>query len=121
MKKNKYNGKRKFIRDIKSLKDIERYARKNMQKSKRDGSEMLGNSVILYESIINVENEIGILVPYEYFEKSAIENFKEYHKRISKKEINKLFYQLMSAGVVFIPKKGFVERVVSKRRFDENI
>lgn len=79
---------------------------------------MIEKAIILYESIINIENKIGMLIPYEDFEKSAKENFKEYHKRTSKKEINMLFYKLMSAGVVFIPKKGFVERIISKRRLD---
>ncbi len=84
-------------------------------------AEMIEKVIIAYESIINVENKVGLLVPYEDFEKSALENFKEYKKRISKKEINELFWKLMSAGVVFIPKKGFIQRIISKRRFDENI
>ena len=121
MKKNKYHGKRKFVKNVNGLNDIKKYARKNIQNSLNNGDEMIEKVIIAYESIINVENKVGLLVPYEDFEKSALENFKEYKKRISKKEINELFWKLMSAGVVFIPKKGFIQRIISKRRFDENI
>ncbi|MDO8563665.1 MAG: hypothetical protein Q7R87_01515 [Nanoarchaeota archaeon] len=119
---SKYHGKREFVRDIKILKDIERCARKNMQKSKSDGVDMIEKSIIVYDSIRNLEDKIGLLIPYSEFERSAKDNFKLLNKRISKKEINKVFWKLMSAGVVFIPKEGFIENLISRKRlFHENI
>ncbi|MEK6910582.1 MAG: hypothetical protein AABW82_02305 [Nanoarchaeota archaeon] len=119
---SKYHGKRKFVRDINSLKDIERYARKNMQKSKKGDSDMIEKVVIVYDSIRNLEDKMGLLIPYSEFERSAKDNFKLLNKRISKKEINKLFWKLMSAGVVFIPKEGYVENFISREMlFHENI
>lgn len=94
-------------------------ANKDIMRIKNNDSMMIEKIIRVYDSIIAIENKMGILIPYPYFERSVISNFKESKKKISKKEINKLFYKLMSAGVVFIPKKGFIERVINSEVLNE--
>lgn len=65
--------------------------------------------LFVYESLLRLEQKIGILIPLEYIEKELIKS----KFKFTKKEIKGILTKLLIMGTVFYPRKDFVARVIA--------
>lgn len=71
------------------------------------------NALSIYESMIRLESVYGKHIPYlvlrEHVQKKALYN----SENISDTSFTKVFWKLMCSGTIFIPREGYVQRVVT--------
>lgn len=70
-------------------------------------------TAIVFDSILNLEREIGILLPLEDLIKNIKDDAKRYNEKLKVKEIKEILKILLLTGIIFYPKKDYVERFSS--------
>jgi hypothetical protein len=83
---------------------------KNNKFSKKD---IVLKTSIIFDSILNLENKIGILLPQKDLLKQIKEDAKRYNEKISIAEAKEIIYIMLLTGVVFYPKKNYVTRITA--------
>ena len=80
--------------------------------SKKEVSEarVLEKPFLVYEDILRCEDKLGKFLPREFLEEFVAKQNKKRKLKVSKKELDKIFDTLLSAGVIFYPRGGFVQR-----------
>lgn len=81
-------------------------------------TETIRNTAIVYDSILNLEKRIGILLPLEELTKQIREDSKKHGEKIKVGEINEILKALLVSGIVFYPRKGYIERISAYKNFN---
>jgi len=64
----------------------------------------------VYEALLSLEEQLGKFIPFEELEK-FIKSYKKIKPKISVRELHSLLNKLLASGVIFYPRKGFVQRI----------
>ncbi len=74
-------------------------------------------TAIVFDGIINLENKLGILLPEDQLIKQIRDDAKRYNEKIKVEEIKEILHTMLLAGIIFYPRKNFIERITAYKEF----
>ena len=101
----------KFAKEQKERRNIDELLICFLKKDKVKIEEVT-KALIYYQTICQLEKEHGKTISYSLTEKEVLSRLKKLNLGISKKQFQKDIFTLIATGVIFIPKKGFVQRII---------